>query len=143
MITKDVRDIFGLMEMFQNRTVVMAAQVRKLSPRARVQPVKTSLSGRRLTAGRLNEQWVLGPDAQLGPPPNVGKLLGLAKPPPRLAAAPGHHRARRFWSQSLPSGSHNRLSPDLHAMYLSFLLSFLNATLEYMYLTCREPVLTP
>ena len=77
MITKDVRDIFGLMEMFQNRTVVMAAQVRKLSPRARVQPVKTSLSGRRLTAGRLNEQWVLGPDAQLGPPPTWGSYWDL------------------------------------------------------------------
>ena len=43
MITKGVRDIFGVMEMFQNRAVVMAAQLSKVSPRALVQPVRASL----------------------------------------------------------------------------------------------------
>ena len=31
MITKGVRDIFGVMEMFQNRAVVMAAQLSKFN----------------------------------------------------------------------------------------------------------------
>ena len=34
MITNGVRDIFGLREMFQNRAVLTAAQLSKVSPRA-------------------------------------------------------------------------------------------------------------
>ena len=45
MITKRVRDIFGVREMFQNRAVLTVAQLSKVSPRATVQPVRTSLSG--------------------------------------------------------------------------------------------------
>ena len=36
MITKGMRDIFGVKEMFQNKAVVMAAQLSKVSPRAPV-----------------------------------------------------------------------------------------------------------
>ena len=59
MITKDVRDIFGVMEMFQNRAVVMAAQLRKLSPRTPVQSVRASLLGRR--ADRMKTEGAVGP----------------------------------------------------------------------------------
>ena len=45
MITKGVRDTFGVREMFQNRAVVTAAQLSKVSPCAPVQPVRASLSG--------------------------------------------------------------------------------------------------
>ena len=56
----------------------------------------------------------------------VQQLLGdgAARAPPRLAAAPGPHRARRSRPQSLPSGSHHQLSPDSQATCLSFRLSF-------------------
>ena len=40
MITKGVRDIFGVKEIFQNRLVVTAAQLSKVSPRALVQPLR-------------------------------------------------------------------------------------------------------
>ena len=72
MITKGMRDIFGVREMFQIRAVVTAAQLSKVSPHGPVQPVRASL---RLTAGRLNEHWVLDPDAQLGTPPR-GEVTG-------------------------------------------------------------------
>ena len=36
MITKGVRDIFGVRGMFQNRTELTAAQLSKVSPRALV-----------------------------------------------------------------------------------------------------------
>ena len=66
MITKGVRDIFGLREMFQNRLVVTAAQLSKVSPGAPVQPVSASLSGR--TADRRKTERALGP----GPRSSVG-----------------------------------------------------------------------
>ena len=44
-IAKGGRNIFGVMEMFQNMAVVTAAQLSELSPRAPVQPVRVSLSG--------------------------------------------------------------------------------------------------
>ena len=47
MINKGVRDILGEREMFQNRAVVTAAQLSKVFPSLRVQPVRASLSGRR------------------------------------------------------------------------------------------------
>ena len=47
MITKGMRDIFGMREMFPNRAVLMAAQLSKVSPRAPGQPVRASLSGQR------------------------------------------------------------------------------------------------
>ena len=46
MITKGMRDIFGVREMFQNRVVVTAAQLSKVSPRAPVQPLRVSFLGR-------------------------------------------------------------------------------------------------
>ena len=56
----------------------------------------------------------------------VQQLLGdgAARAPPRLAAAPGLHRAWRSRLHSLPSGSHHRLSPESQATCLSFRLSF-------------------
>ena len=59
MITKGVRDIFGVKEMFQNRAVVTSAQLSDVSPRAPVQPVRASLSGRR--ADRRKTERALGP----------------------------------------------------------------------------------
>ena len=47
MINKGVRDIFREREIFQNRVVVTAAQLRKVSPCSPVQPVRESLSERR------------------------------------------------------------------------------------------------
>ena len=70
MISKDLRDIFGLMEMFQNRAVVMAAQLRKLSPHAQVQPVKTSLSGRRADRRKTERAVGPGPRRSAGGPPH-------------------------------------------------------------------------
>ena len=42
MITKGVRDSFGVREMFQNRAVVMAAHLSKVSPHAPVQHLRGS-----------------------------------------------------------------------------------------------------
>ena len=46
MITKGMRDIFGVREMFQKSLVVTAGQLSKVSPCAPGQPVKASFSGR-------------------------------------------------------------------------------------------------
>ena len=129
MISKGVRDIFGMREMFRNRAVVTTAQLSKVSPHAPVQSVRASLSGRRADRRKTEQALGPGPRRSAGDPA-VGKSLGLAEPPPRLAAAPGPHRARRSRPQSLPSGSHHRLSPDLHATFLSSILCFLKATLN-------------
>ena len=45
MITKGLRDILGVSEMFQNRLVVTAAQLSKVSPRCPGQPVIAAFSG--------------------------------------------------------------------------------------------------
>ena len=42
MITRGVRDIFGVREMFQNSLLVTAAQLSKVSPHAPVQPLRGS-----------------------------------------------------------------------------------------------------
>ena len=70
----------------------------------------------------------------------VQQLLGdgAARAPPRLAAAPGLHRAQRSWPQSLPSGSHHRLSPESQATCLSFRLSFFRASATQR---CEAPTL--
>ena len=47
MINRGVRNIFREREMFQNREVVTAAQLSKVSPRSPVQPVRACRSGRR------------------------------------------------------------------------------------------------
>ena len=123
MITKGMRDSFGVREMFQNRAVLTAAQLSKVSPRAMVQPVRTSLSGQR--ADRRKTELALGPAPRCqGGDPSVGKSLGLAEPPARLAAAAVPRREWRTWPQSLASGSHHRLSPGSQAPSFSFRLSF-------------------
>ena len=108
MITKGVRDIYGVREMFQNRLVVTAAQLSKVCPYTTGQPVRASLSqDKGLNAGT---ERALGPEprrsAGLSP---MWKSLGLAEPPLRLAAAPGPYRARRSRPQSLASLSHHWL----------------------------------
>ena len=109
--------------MFQNRGVMMAAQLSKVSPRAPVQPGRPSLSGRR--ADRRKTERALGPlPIRLGGNPSMRKSLGLAEPPPRMAAAPGPHSVRLSRPQSLPSRSHHRLSPDSQATCVSFHLTF-------------------
>ena len=111
MITKGMRDIFSVREMFQNRAVLTAAQLSKVSPRATGQPVRTSLSGRR--ADHRKTERALGPAPRCpGGDPSLGKSLGLAEPPARMAAAPGPRREWRPWPQSLASGSQHRLSPN-------------------------------
>ena len=79
MITNGVRDIIWVREMFQNRAVVTAAQLSKVSPRALVQPVRASVSGQR--ADRRKTERALGPrprrSAGVSP---VGKSLGFAEP---------------------------------------------------------------
>ena len=69
MITKGVRDIFGVREIFQNRTVVTAAQLIKLSPRAPVQPVRASHSGRRADHRKTERALGPGPRRSAGDPP--------------------------------------------------------------------------
>ena len=121
MITKGMREILGVREMFQNRAVLTAAQLSKVSPRATVQPVRTSLSGRRVDRRKIER--ALGPAPRCpGWEPFVGKSLGLAEPPLRLAAAPGSRAACRSRAPSLDSGSHHRLSPDSQATCVSFRL---------------------
>ena len=69
MITKGVRDLFGVREMFQNRAVVTAAQLSKVSPRAPVQPVRASLSGRRADRRKTERALGPGPRRSTGEPP--------------------------------------------------------------------------
>ena len=70
---------------------------------------------------------------------------GAARAPPRLAASPRPHRVRCPWSQSLPSGSHHRLSPDSQATCLSFLFSFFRPSATQrgealtLVATCMDP----
>ena len=81
MITKGMRDIFSVREMFQNRAVLTAAQLSKVSPRATGQPVRTSLSGRR--ADHRKTERALGPAPRCpgGTPPWVSHwdLLSLQR----------------------------------------------------------------
>ena len=122
MITKGMREILGVREMFQNRAVLTAAQPSKVSPRATVQPVRTSLSGRRVDRRKIER--ALGPAPRCpGWEPFVGKSLGLAEPPLRLAAAPGSRAACRSRAPSLDSGSHHQLLPDSQATSFAFRFS--------------------
>ena len=114
MITKGMRDIFGMREMFPNRAVMMASQLSKLHPGAPGQPVRGSFLGRR--ADHMKTELALGPGSRCSAGvPSMGKSWGLAEPPLRLAAAPGPHRVQRSRPQSLASGSHHWLSPESHA----------------------------
>ena len=73
MISKDLRDTFWVREMFQNRAIVMAAKLSKVSPHALVQPVRASLSGRRADRRKTEQALGPGPRRSAGDPP----------PPPR------------------------------------------------------------
>ena len=69
MITKAMSDPFGVKEMFQNRAVVTAAQLSKVSPRALVQPLRASVSGRRADRRKTERALGPGPKRSTGVPP--------------------------------------------------------------------------
>ena len=76
MITKGVRDTFGVREMFQNRLVVTAAQLSKVSPRTPGQPVRSSFSGRRADHWKTEGVLCPGPRLSAGDTP-ADKSFGL------------------------------------------------------------------
>ena len=80
MITKGMRYIFGVRGMFQNRLVVTAAQLSKVSPRASEQPVIASFSGR--MADHRKTERVLGPGTRCSTgDPAVVKSQGMLSLP--------------------------------------------------------------
>ena len=114
MITKGMRDIFGMREMFQNRLVVTAARLSKVSPRAPEQPVIESFSGRR--ADHRKAEQVLGPGTRCstGDPP-VGMSLGMLRlhrewQQPQGLTGPGSPGPRAY-SLVLITGCHKSSRP--------------------------------